>query len=113
MYKKRKTNSVESPSTSQKGAKLKPIKKPKPKELTEIEKDLLIIKNATNGISSDSETDRLAAAENLDSAAEDFKNELKRKRVDFSADESACDNATESPIAKKQKPESDALSEIL
>ncbi|XP_063369340.1 uncharacterized protein LOC134657707 [Cydia amplana] len=62
--------------------KIKPIK---PRELTEIEKDLLIIKNATNGMSSDSEgqsvRDSRLSFEDKNPQA------LKRKRVSFSTDE--------------------------
>lgn len=53
-YKKRKTIE-DSPSTSRNKPKNRVGRPNKPKELTEIEKDLLIIKSATNGLSSDSE----------------------------------------------------------
>ncbi|XP_063629927.1 uncharacterized protein LOC134801315 [Cydia splendana] len=70
-YKKRK------PVEEKPKIKIKPIK---PRELTEIEKDLLIIKNATNGMSSDSEGSRLSVDDKNPKA-------LKRKRVSFSTDE--------------------------
>ncbi|CAH2097203.1 unnamed protein product [Euphydryas editha] len=53
-YKKRKTLE-DSPSTSRNKPKNRVGRPNKPRELTEIEKDLLIIKNATNAMSSDSE----------------------------------------------------------
>lgn len=53
-YKKRKTIE-DSPSTSRNKQKNRVGRPNKPRELTEIEKDLLIIKSATNGMSSDSE----------------------------------------------------------
>ncbi|XP_053619416.1 uncharacterized protein LOC128680356 [Plodia interpunctella] len=80
-YKKRK-NTEESPSTKCKPKR--PVGRPaKPKELTEIEKDLLIIKSATNGLSSDSECNsRLSSVEgDRNSKA------LKRKRVSFSSED--------------------------
>ncbi|XP_061723357.1 uncharacterized protein LOC133529618 [Cydia pomonella] len=74
-YKKRKP--VEETKPKLPKIKIKPIK---PRELTEIEKDLLIIKNATNGMSSDSEGSRLSVDDKNPKA-------LKRKRVSFSTDE--------------------------
>ncbi|CAH2984920.1 unnamed protein product [Chilo suppressalis] len=81
-YKKRKPTE-ESPSTSKNKPK-RPVGRPaKPRELTEIEKDLLIIKNATNGLSSDSEcSGRLSSIESDRNIKA-----LKRKRVSFSTDE--------------------------
>ncbi|CAG9569536.1 unnamed protein product [Danaus chrysippus] len=76
IYRKRKAE--ESPSTSQNKKRGRPIK---PRELTEIEKDLLIIKNATNGLSSDSECSRIS----MDSC-KDIK-ALKRKRINLSTEE--------------------------
>lgn len=76
-YKKRKIE--ESPST-----KVKPKRPlgrpPKPKELTEIEKDLLIIKNATNDISSDDS--------NKHSSEGDRPKAMKRRRVSFNNEDS-------------------------
>ncbi|XP_048001443.1 uncharacterized protein LOC125238212 [Leguminivora glycinivorella] len=74
-YKKRKP--AEDPKPKPPKIKIKPIK---PRELTEIEKDLLIIKNATNGMSSDSEGSRASLDDKNPKA-------LKRKRVSFSTDE--------------------------
>ncbi|XP_063541840.1 repetitive organellar protein-like [Cydia strobilella] len=68
--------------------KIKPIK---PRELTEIEKDLLIIKNATNGISSDSEGQ--SGRESRLSVEDKNPKALKRKRVSFSTDESGAKKA--------------------
>ncbi|GBP05887.1 Histone-lysine N-methyltransferase, H3 lysine-36 and H4 lysine-20 specific [Eumeta japonica] len=84
VYKKKK---AESPSAS-KSAKPKLKTKPKPRELTEIEKDLLIIQSATNGISSDSESNDKLNTEK-ESTLKHKKNQraLKRKRVSFSTEE--------------------------
>ncbi|XP_069362911.1 uncharacterized protein [Maniola hyperantus] len=70
-YKKRKNIEI-SPSPKPKQRAPRPYK---PRELTEIEKDLLIIKSASNGISSDSESSRLS----IDS--KDSKG-MKRKRTE-------------------------------
>ncbi|XP_023951571.2 putative histone-lysine N-methyltransferase 1 [Bicyclus anynana] len=70
-YKKRKIVEL-SPTTK---PKQRVARTYKPRELTEIEKDLLIIKNATNGVSSDSESSRLS----IDS--KDSKG-FKRRRTD-------------------------------
>ncbi|CAK1541202.1 unnamed protein product [Leptosia nina] len=82
-YKKRKTIELSpTPSKPKRG-------RPKNRELTEIEKDLLIIKNATNGLSSDSESSgRLNSLDSVHS--------LKRKRVKE-------DNGFVSPSTKKSK----------
>ncbi|KAL0860813.1 hypothetical protein ABMA27_009357 [Loxostege sticticalis] len=95
-YKKRAKPVEESPSTSKNKPK-RPVGRPaKPRELTDIEKDLLIIKNATNGLSSDSESSsRLSSIDNLNPKA------LKRKRVSFSTEESVCS----SPSTKKSRME--------
>ncbi|CAH1641585.1 unnamed protein product [Spodoptera littoralis] len=94
-YKKRKPTE-ESPSTKNKPKR--PIgRPPKPRELTEIEKDLLIIRNATNGISSDEST-RSASSE-----YERHPKALKRKRVSFSTEEIILYDGSESPSVKKQK----------
>ncbi|XP_063896196.1 histone-lysine N-methyltransferase, H3 lysine-36 specific-like [Helicoverpa armigera] len=93
-YKKRKTTE-ESPSTKNKPKR--PIgRPPKPRELTEIEKDLLIIRNATNGISSDE------SSRSMSSEYERNPKALKRKRVSFSTEENVCDGS-ESPSVKKTK----------
>ncbi|KAL4714612.1 hypothetical protein ACJJTC_002177 [Scirpophaga incertulas] len=99
-YKKRK-NAEESPSTSKNKTK-KPLgRPPKPKELTEIEKDLLIIKRATNSISSDSESNsRLSANIKLP----------KRKRDEISADEVKPN--TSSPTTKRAKLDQSKPSEV-
>ncbi|XP_038219408.1 protein PFC0760c-like [Zerene cesonia] len=87
-YKKRKPIEL-SPSTSQNKTKRG---RPKNRELTEIEKDLLIIKSATNGMSSDSESSgRLNSIDSM--------NSLKRKRLN-------CDDAPSditSPTTKRTK----------
>ncbi|KAF9823981.1 hypothetical protein SFRURICE_020683 [Spodoptera frugiperda] len=94
-YKKRKPTE-ESPSTKNKPKR--PIgRPPKPRELTEIEKDLLIIRNATNGISSDEST-RSASSE-----YERHPKALKRKRVSFSTEEIILYDGSESPSVKKHK----------
>uniref|UniRef100_A0A2A4J3Z0 Histone-lysine N-methyltransferase n=1 Tax=Heliothis virescens TaxID=7102 RepID=A0A2A4J3Z0_HELVI len=95
-YKKRKTTE-ESPSTKNKPKR--PIgRPPKPRELTEIEKDLLIIRNATNGISSDE------SSRSMSSEYERNPKALKRKRVSFSTEENIYDGL-ESPSVKKHKSE--------
>ncbi|CAH2237590.1 jg6296 [Pararge aegeria aegeria] len=71
-YKKRKNIEL-SPSTKPKQKVGRPYK---PRELTEIEKDLLIIKNATNSISSESESSSLLSIDSKDSKG------LKRRRTD-------------------------------
>ncbi|KAF9409251.1 hypothetical protein HW555_011338 [Spodoptera exigua] len=94
-YKKRKP-AEESPSTKNKPKR--PIgRPPKPRELTEIEKDLLIIRNATNGISSDEST------RSLSSDYERHPKALKRKRVSFSTEEIILYDGSESPSVKKHK----------
>ncbi|XP_072936008.1 uncharacterized protein [Epargyreus clarus] len=94
-YKKRKIE--DSPSTSKIKPKSKLGRPPKPKELSEIEKDLLIIKNATNGISSDSDcSGRLSSIESV----KDLK-ASKRKRGGMSTEE-AISNSN-SPTTKKIK----------
>lgn len=96
-YKKRKTQE-ESPSTKNKPKR--PIgRPPKPKELTEIEKDLLIIRNATNGISSDE------SSRSMSSEYERNPKALKRKRVSFSTEEVILYDGSESPTVKKHKME--------
>lgn len=71
---------------------------PKPKELSEIEKDLLIIKNATNGISSDSDcSGRLSSIESI----KDLK-ASKRKRGGEMSTEEVVSNSN-SPSTKKIK----------
>ncbi|CAB3223016.1 unnamed protein product [Arctia plantaginis] len=93
-YKKRKPE--ESPSTKNKPKR--PIgRPPKPKELTEIEKDLLIIRNATNGLSSDESSRSLSSEYDRNPKA------LKRKRVSFSTEEVIVYDGTESPNVKKSK----------
>ncbi|XP_075986422.1 uncharacterized protein LOC142983442 [Anticarsia gemmatalis] len=93
-YKKRKPE--ESPSTKNKPKR--PIgRPPKPRELTEIEKDLLIIRNATNGISSDESSRSLSSEFDRNPKA------LKRKRVSFSTEEVIVYDGTESPNVKKSK----------
>lgn len=94
-YKKRK-NTEESPSMKNKLKR--PVGRPaKPRELTEIEKDLLIIKNATNGISSDSECSRLSSVD-----GDRNQKALKRKRVSFSTEEIIIYNGN-APSVKKPK----------
>ncbi|XP_013185110.2 uncharacterized protein LOC106130742 [Amyelois transitella] len=78
---RKRKNMEESPSTKNKIKK--PVGRPaKPKELTEIEKDLLIIKSATNGLSSDSECSRVSSLE-----GDRHSKALKRKRVSFSTED--------------------------
>ncbi|CAG4970924.1 unnamed protein product [Colias eurytheme] len=90
-YKKRKPEPrIElSPTTSQNKTKRG---KPKNRELTEIEKDLLIIKSATNGISSDSEGS--CRLNSIDSV-----NSFKRKRLNDDISD------VTSPTTKKAKHE--------
>ncbi|XP_045780468.1 uncharacterized protein LOC123877669 [Maniola jurtina] len=88
-YKKRKNVEI-SPSPKPKQRVPRPYK---PRELTEIEKDLLIIKSATNGVSSDSESSRLSI-DSKDSRS------MKRKRTEDSL----------SPSTKKTK--TDKLLEV-
>lgn len=110
-YKKRKQTVEMSPSTSKtKTVKPRTTQRSKPKEekeLTEIEKDLLIIKNATNGLlSSDSESSgRLSS---VDAIKEDVK-PLKRKRVSFSTEE-IQNGDVDTPCVKKFK--MDVVSEV-
>ncbi|CAH0597788.1 unnamed protein product [Chrysodeixis includens] len=94
-YKKRKPTE-ESPSTKNKPKR--PIgRPPKPRELTEIEKDLLIIRNATNGLSSDE------SSRSMSSEYERNLKPLKRKRVSFSTEEIILYDGIESPNVKKMK----------
>ncbi|KAJ8715497.1 hypothetical protein PYW07_009979 [Mythimna separata] len=94
-YKKRKPTE-ESPST--KNQPKRPIgRPPKPRELTEIEKDLLIIRNATNGISSDE------SSRSMSSEYERNPKALKRKRVSFSTEEIILYDGSKSPSVKKHK----------
>ncbi|CAK1594383.1 unnamed protein product [Parnassius mnemosyne] len=96
-YKKRKNIDL-SPAIRNKAVKSK-ASRSKPRELTEIEKDLLIIKNATNGISSDSDcSGRLSSIEsNKETRA------LKRRRVDFSTEDVTLLNGLNSPTTKRYK----------
>lgn len=96
-YKKRKPE--DSPSTIKPKPK-RPVGRPaKPRELTEIEKDLLIIKQATS-LSSDSEgSGRLSS---IDTESERNAKALKRKRVSFSTEEIIIYNGT-TPSVKKIK----------
>lgn len=87
VYRKRKNN-TESPSASRKG-RTKPTK---PVELTEIEKDLLIIKSATNDVDSESEQP--------DKDNDSDRNCMKRKLLNVSVEEAS------GVEVKKQKIES-------
>ncbi|XP_052752837.1 uncharacterized protein LOC113514497 [Galleria mellonella] len=102
-YNKRKKE--ESPSVKNKSKR--PIGRPaKPRELTEIEKDLLIIKNATNGLSSDSECSRLSSLE-----GDRNQKASKRKRVSFSTEDIIL-NGKNSPSVKKIKLQDDKSSDL-
>ncbi|CAG5014243.1 unnamed protein product [Parnassius apollo] len=96
-YKKRKNIEL-SPSIKNNPVKSR-ASRSKPRELTEIEKDLLIIKNATNGISSDSDcSGRLSS---IDSSKET--RALKRRRVGFSTEDVTLLNGLNSPSTKRFK----------
>ncbi|XP_068625443.1 histone-lysine N-methyltransferase, H3 lysine-36 specific-like [Battus philenor] len=95
-YKKRKNVEI-SPTIRNKTVKRR-ASRSKPRELTEIEKDLLIIKNATNGMSSDSEcSGRLSVDSGKEARAQ------KRRRVGFSTEEIIIYNGPNSPSTKKIK----------
>ncbi|CAH0763426.1 unnamed protein product [Diatraea saccharalis] len=104
-YKKRKPTE-ESPSTSKNKPKRSVGRPAKPRELTEIEKDLLIIKNATNGLSSDSECSGRVSGVETDRNAK----ALKRKRVSFSTEDSITNNS--SPTTKKAKLDDEKVLEV-
>nr|XP_026490227.1 uncharacterized protein LOC113396490 isoform X1 [Vanessa tameamea]XP_026490228.1 uncharacterized protein LOC113396490 isoform X1 [Vanessa tameamea] len=94
-YKKRK-QIEDSPSTSRNKPRNRVGRPNKPRELTEIEKDLLIIKNATSGISSDSEcSGRLSSIDSSRDAKAS-----KRKRTNVSTEE-----VLSSPSTKRMKSE--------
>ncbi|XP_050357377.1 uncharacterized protein LOC126778071 isoform X2 [Nymphalis io] len=94
-YKRRK-QIEDSPSTSRTKPKNRVGRPNKPRELTEIEKDLLIIKNATSGISSDSEcSGRLSSIDSSRDAKA-----LKRKRINVSTED-----VPSSPSTKRMKSE--------
>ncbi|XP_059050531.1 uncharacterized protein LOC131845484 [Achroia grisella] len=104
-YKKRKQEG--SPSTKAKPKPKRSVGRPtKPRELTEIEKDLLIIKSATNGLSSDSDCSRLSSLE-----GDRSQKAQKRKRVSFSTEDVIL-NGKNSPCVKKMKMDDYKSSEL-
>ncbi|XP_048486435.1 uncharacterized protein LOC105396524 [Plutella xylostella] len=105
-YNKKRKPAEESPSANKPKVPKPRKERTKPKELTEIEKDLLIIKNATNGLmSSDSEcSGRLSSLDREEKTAKEGQKALKRKRVSFSTEEIVLHNGdVEAPSVKKMK----------
>lgn len=104
-YNKKRKPAEESPSANKPKVPKPRKERTKPKELTEIEKDLLIIKNATNGLmSSDSEcSGRLSSLDREEKTAKEGQKALKRKRVSFSTEEIVLNGDVETPSVKKMK----------
>ncbi|CAG9118950.1 unnamed protein product [Plutella xylostella] len=104
-YNKKRKPAEESPSANKPKVPKPRKERTKPKELTEIEKDLLIIKNATNGLmSSDSEcSGRLSSLDREEKTAKEGQKALKRKRVSFSTEEIVLNGDVETASVKKMK----------